>query len=320
MTRSLIAAAIIAAAAALPTAQAAAHCVIGQRFFPATIATEDPCVADELSAPAFSYLRVNGEEGATRQNEFAFDFARRITPDLGFSIGEAYRIFRTTGQRTQTGFGNLELGLTYQFFRALAWESTASFSLGFEVGGTGAQRVDADRFTTITPEFRWGQGFGRLPDSVGFLRPLALTGNFGLAIPTSSQRVTTGVDPDSGETVTDIERHPHVLQIAGAIQYSIAYLQSFVRDVGLGAPFNRLYPVVEYSFEIPLDRGQSGQWTGTVNPGVIWSGQRFQVGVEAIVPLNARTGRSVGVMAQLHFYLDDLVPSVFGRPIFASVR
>src|SRR5258708_25981673 len=170
MTRSVVAAALPDGAAAMPMADAAAHCVIGQRFFPATIATDDPCVADELSAPTFSYIRVNGDDGATRQNELAIDFARRITPDLGFSIGDSYRIFRTSGESTRTGFGNLELGLTYQFFRAPMSESTMSVGLGFEVGGSGTQRVDADRFTTITPAFKWGQGFRRLPESLAFLR------------------------------------------------------------------------------------------------------------------------------------------------------
>ena len=31
--------------------------------------------------------------------------------------------------------------------------------------------------------------------------------------------------------------------------------------------------------------------------------------------MNERTGNNVGVIAQLHFYLDDLLPNIF-RPIF----
>jgi hypothetical protein len=31
---------------------ALAHCFVGARFFPATLAIDDPCVADEMSLPA----------------------------------------------------------------------------------------------------------------------------------------------------------------------------------------------------------------------------------------------------------------------------
>ena len=40
--------------------------------------------------------------------------------------------------------------------------------------------------------------------------------------------------------------------------------------------------------------------------------------VEAIVPINGRTGDNVGVIAQLHFYLDDLFPHSLGRPLFGG--
>ena len=33
---------------ALSAAEAFAHCFAGPRFFPATLATHDPCVADEI--------------------------------------------------------------------------------------------------------------------------------------------------------------------------------------------------------------------------------------------------------------------------------
>ena len=57
-----------------------------------------------------------------------------------------------------------------------------------------------------------------------------------------------------------------------------------------------------------------------MNPGVIWSGRYCQCGVEASVPVNARSGSRVGVLAQVHFYLDDLFPTVFGRPLFGGAK
>jgi hypothetical protein len=72
---------------------------------------------------------------------------------------------------------------------------------------------------------------------------------------------------------------------------------------------------VEFSLTSPLDR-DGGTTTGTLNPGLIWSGQYIQLGVEAIVPVNRATGSNMGVLAQLHFYIDDIFPHSLGTPIF----
>ena len=118
----------------------------------------------------------------------------------------------------------------------------------------------------------------------------------------------------SGGDDAEVERHPHTLEWGFSIQYSVPYLQSFVRDVGLRAPFDRMIPVVEVALSTALDRGASGT-TGTVNPGIIWSGQRIQWAIEAVIPVNRASGNSVGVLAQLHFFLDDLFPQTLGRPL-----
>jgi hypothetical protein len=103
-----------------------------------------------------------------------------------------------------------------------------------------------------------------------------------------------------------------------ALEYSVIYLQSQVQDMHLPAPIDRLIPLVEFALETPLNRGARGQTTGTINPGVIWAGKYFQVGAEAIIPINDRTGNNVGVIAQLHFFLDDLFPHSLGRPLFGG--
>jgi hypothetical protein len=74
------------------------------------------------------------------------------------------------------------------------------------------------------------------------------------------------------------------------------------------------------AFDSPLNRGAQGQTTGMINPGIIWAGKYFQVGVEAIVPINERTGKNVGVIAQLHFFMDDLFPHSLGRPLFGASK
>ena len=282
---------------------AAGHGFAGARFFPATLSTDDPFVNDELSLPTVSTM--DTPEG--RETTISVEIAKRITPTLGIELGEEFLDTNPTHEHEASGFGNLGLGAKYQFFTSAEHEAILSLGAEVEIGGTGQHRVDADSFSTWTPAFFFGKGFGDLPDTLSLLRPAALTGLVGVSIPTSdSTRNSDG----------EIERIPNALQYGFALEYSMIYLQQQVKDLGLKAPFDRLIPLVEFSFETPLNRGQSGQTTGTINPGVIWSGKYVQVGVEAVVPINERTGKSVGVIGQLHFYLDDLFPRSLGRPLF----
>jgi hypothetical protein len=55
--------------------------------------------------------------------------------------------------------------------------------------------------------------------------------------------------------------------------------------------------------------------TGTINPGIIYVADKFQIGAEAIIPINRASGKGVGWVAQLHLYLDDIFPTTYGRPI-----
>ena len=40
--------------------------------------------------------------------------------------------------------------------------------------------------------------------------------------------------------------------------------------------------------------------------------------VEAMIPINKASGKHVGVIAQLHFFLDDIFPNSIGKPIFSE--
>src|SRR5438552_3361299 len=311
----------VAALSALPST-GLAHGLAGKRFFPATIATDDPFVSDELSLPTVSSVRTNasGDEPASRETSISGEFSKRITSDFGISLGAEHQRLSPEGQASVKGFGNVELGFKYQFYKDEARETILSAGLGWAVGGAGSEAVGADSFSTFTPTFFFGKGFGDLPDRVPYRKPLAVTGTLGVAIPARASTTTMSVDPDTGNVVSDTERHPNVLQLGLAIQYSLPYLQSFVKDLGLAAPFNRMIPLVEISLQKPLDRVSDRRTTGTVNPGVVWAGRTMQVGVEAVVPINRQSGHGVGVQAQLHFFLDDIFPRSIGRPLLASQR
>jgi hypothetical protein len=45
-------------------------------------------------------------------------------------------------------------------------------------------------------------------------------------------------------------------------------------------------------------------------------GGAWQLAAEAIVPLNSEGGRTIGMRAHLFLFLDDLMPALFGKPVF----
>ena len=158
------------------TVPALGHGIVGNRFFPATIATDDPFVADELSLPTVSYQNT-GTDPSVKETNINGEFSKRITPDIGFSFGTGWTHLGQPGPpRNPSGWQNIELGLQWQFLTNAPHEAVASVALNTELGGPGARRVGADPFTTYTPTFLFGKGAGDLPETMEWLRPLALTG------------------------------------------------------------------------------------------------------------------------------------------------
>ena len=289
-------AAILCGALTALAAPASAHGIIGNRFFPATIVTDDPSVADELSLPTLDTFKT-GDSPADTQTDVAIDVSKRLTPRLAVGFGATWSDLHPAGGPSINGFQNLESSVKYQFFSNVEHETILSAGVDAEWGDTGARRVGADAATTFTPTVFFGKGAGDLPDSLAWARPFAVTGSVGYSVPTR--------DTNSQDVIYGF-----------AFEYSLPYLNAHVHDYGLPSFVNHLTPLVEMSFDSPVVRGAGAPTTGTINPGIIWSGRRFQVGVEAIVPINRQSGANIGAIIQLHFYLDDIFPNSFGKPIW----
>lgn len=295
---------------------ALAHVIVGNRFFPATLLIDDPGVNDELSLPTFAYL--TGPDGS-QSYAFSFEWDKRVTPDLGFSIGDGY--IHQNNPRAN-GWDNLESDVKYVLFRNPEHEFILATGVGFEWGGTGNARVGADQFTSWGPNVYFGKGFGDLPDSLNFLKPFAVTGQLGASFSTHPVDVTTTWDRHARANVTDIDYDPTFFNWGFSLQYNLPYLNANVSAVD-NEVLKRLIPLVEVAFSSPVanigpaDAGNSHVTTGLVNPGVIYVGQGFQIGAEAQIPINSASGKHVGAIAQLHVFLDDLFPdSVLGKPLF----
>ena len=280
---------------ALLAGPALAHGVVGDRFFPATLVTDDPAVADELTLPEVSVTRTPDDPSAT-ETDISGEWDKRITDDLGFSIAADWTNLATPSGSV-AGFQNLDTTFKYHLLSNVPHELMLSVGLEVNWGGTGAQHVGAERFTTLTPNFYFGKGAGDLPDGLAWARPFAVTGVIGYDVPAKS-----------GE--------PQNLQTGLAFEYSLRYLASHVRDIGLPSFINQMTPLVELQLTTPTAHGAGAPTTGTVNPGIIWSGQHIQLGIEAVAPINRASGHAVGLIFQTHWFIDDMFPHSLGRPIW----
>ena len=289
---------LVGIATILTNAPAAATGVAGGRLFPSTLLVEDTQNDDELELPTVSWLRrgANGETPAARQLAINGQMSRLLTPDLAVTVGTGWRRLDVVGSGRASGWENLDLGLKYRAFVNEPHEFLVSTGLFAEVGATGTRRVDAERFSTIQPVVTFGKGWGDLPRDLDWLRPVALTGAAGVGVPTGAA--------------------PTTARYGLSLQYSLYYL-----DRHTGIPIepwlNRLIPLIEFSGETPLGRSYDTRTTALAAPGIVWMGDTMQIAIEALIPLNRRTGRGVGVIAQAHFFLDEMMPSVFGKPLLA---
>ncbi|WP_244816477.1 hypothetical protein [Caballeronia sp. Lep1P3] len=284
---SLIAAAL-GVIAMLPHS-ARAHAIAGDRVFPATMAVDDPGVSDEANL-VFGHIRAPGDNGDQSINTFDFEYNKLITSRLAVSIGGTYVM---QNNPTAHGFDNFDVGLKYLLYVNEAHEFMTSVGVDAELGGTGSHAI-GDSFSTISPTVFVGKGMGDLPDTLAYLRPIAITGEAGPAL-------TTGAG------------QPNAFNYGFTIQYSLPYLEQHVHSLGLPQPLSNLIPIVE----IPLSRSQ-GQTTGTVNPGFIWINRYGQFGIEAQIPINRASGSRVGVLVQAHLFLDDIAPKSIGKPLFRT--
>jgi hypothetical protein len=289
---------VLGAAACLAGSSAAsAHAVVGDRIFPATMTVDDPGVGDEFDTQ-FGHIKTPGENGDMNVDTVSYEWDKLITKNLAFSIASDYVSQNAPGGGSAKGWDNLTAGAKYLVYTNAEHEFMASVGLVAEIGGTGAKSI-ANSYSTFTPTAYFGKGFGDLPSALGLLRPFAITGTIGPNLTTASSA--------SG---------PNSLGWGLTLQYSVPYLQTQVKNLGLPQPFSNLIAVVELPMSTCTAGACAGQTTGTINPGMLWLTRYGQFGLEAQIPVNRASGSRAGILVQAHLYFDDLFPHSLGKPLF----
>lgn len=311
MRNALSAAALACAGlAALNPAPADAHVVAGARVFPVTLTFDDPGVGDEASLPAFSYGQ---SSGPTRELDLNLEYDKRITPDTAIILNDGYSIVHGGGT-TQSGWQNLSVTGKWQAITNAKHEFVLSLGVTREIGNSGSPQID-DQTGATAPTLYFGKGLGDLP--IPMLRPLAITGELSYVIPDRELKATPAVDPDTGLIGYQYNNGANRAWSGGfSVQYSIPYLQSQVKNIGIQGIFANMIPLVEFTWSSAASSPNLQQTAWTMAPGVIWMTNWGEIGLEALIPLNGAAGSSIGVVGMVHVFFDDLFPNSIGKPIF----
>jgi hypothetical protein len=233
---------------------------------------------------------------------------------------------------TRSGFDNLVIGTQYQLYTNPEHQFVVTVGGTAAIGGTGAPGI-ASTFSTLTPTIYIGKGFGDLPDSAAWLQPLTISATAAVAVPTdASTLISTSLGSvnlpletgafnslttlPSGPTTVAATVNPKILQLGFALEYSLV-TNEYTGPNRTGTRYPQGWvPLVEFTTSTPLNGPLAGRTTGTVDPGFIWVDRYLQVAAEAIIPMDAHSGRDIGARVQAHLYLSAIFPDFYAKPVF----
>jgi hypothetical protein len=305
---------------------------VGDRYFPSTLATTVPTAADFYNPPYFVKLPDTATTPSTREFDIPTTYSRLVTKDWAVFFTETFRVIEDANRGTRSGFDNLVIGTQYQLYTNPEHQFVVTVGGTAAIGGTGAPGI-ASTFSTLTPTIYIGKGFGDLPDSAAWLQPLTISATAAVAVPTdASTLISTSLGSvnlpletgafnslttlPTGPTTLAATVNPKILQLGFALEYSLV-TNEYTGPNRTGTRYPQGWvPLIEFTTATPLNGPLAGRTIGTINPGVIWVNRYLQVGVEAIIPINASSGRDLGVRAQAHLYLPAIFPGL--KPIFGD--
>jgi len=279
----------------LMAVRAHAHGVVGQRSFIEPFIAEDVNPKNEfvIARPEWDHSR----DGRTLS--LGFGLEKKIADRFSLTLDSEWDDIRPKAhaEAHENGFNNLGITLKYAFFIDPEHEAITSIALE-GTAPTGTERVGAEKDWSFKPFLLYGKGLGDLPNGLKYLRPLAVQGDAGFEVSIDHDRTTT-------------------LAHNIAVEYSIPYLQAFVRDFGLRWPFNSFITDTEFNFEHGVNGAEHGTTAAFVTPGIVYMDRWVEVGVAGRFPLNGRAHEELdwGIVGIVDLFIDDIFPWTRWQPI-----
>src|SRR5258708_5472684 len=275
----------------LATCSEGSTAYVGDRFFPSTLATTVPTAADFYNPPYFVKLPDTATTPSTREIDIPTTYSRLVTKDWSVFFTETFRVIEDSNRGTRSGFDNLVIGTQYQLYTNPEHQFIITVGGTAAIGGTGAAGI-ASSFSTLTPTVYIGKGFGDLPDSVAWLRPLTISATAAVAVPTESSTLTSLGSVNlprseagafnslstlpTGPTTLAATTNPKILQLGFALEYSLVSNQyTGANRTGTRYPGGWV-PLIEFTTATPLNGPLPGRTTGTLIPGAVWLSRSLQ--------------------------------------------
>ena len=147
-----------------------------------------------------------------------------------------------------------------------------------------------------------GSGLRNVAARSQILTPFAITAEFSTTTP--------------GQDWTNGNPNVSTFNWGFTLQYSLPYFNTQLAAIDNDF-LKQIVPIAEFAFQTPIHNGAAAGalTTGYFQPGVIYEADKWQIALEAMVPMTGATGQRVGVIGSLDFYLDD-IPNRIDEPIF----
>jgi hypothetical protein len=120
---------------------AQAHGIAGNRFFPGTMAFDDPAVADEFLMEQLSLSHPPDTDSAFNviDNVVDWSFVRLLTSETSIAVNGGWIHRGGNGFPTRSGFDQSSITFKALMYRNDLHETLISASLTWGIGGSGAQ-------------------------------------------------------------------------------------------------------------------------------------------------------------------------------------
>ncbi len=281
----------IAAIALVLRTSARAHGLVGDRIFLSPIVGNDAFPDNALDL-------------SVRRSDDAFSLLPALEKQLSDSssllVESGWSRLSANGRKGETsGWGDLTIFLRQALYISVPHELELTMS-PMLVLPVGSRRIADQGYTHLGAEALLAKGMGDLPNSgaIKWLRPLAVQAEVGYA-----GRIQGAANSDD---FANLE-----------FEYSLQYLDRFVKQASVDRPFRRLVPYVQFNYSQAFIASRlTTSPDFRLIPGMAYLGDDFLCSVGPQIALNGayQSGDRVAVLGLVEIFYDDIFPTLGWNP------
>lgn len=270
---------------------ASAHGVVGDRIFLSPIIGND----------AFPD---NAFDLGVRRSDYQFslmpELEKQLSEDSSLLLAGGWsRINPGPHRQQQNGPADLALFLRKATLKSVAHELEFTVS-PFLLIPTGNQQIADQGYTHLGGELLLGKGMGDLPQGtwMKYMRPVAVQAEAGYAARVQG--------PANSDLFANLE-----------MEYSLQYLNDFVRKLDLRPPVAEFVPFVQFNYAQSLIASRlTTSPDFRITPGLAYLGNDYELSAGAQAALNgaAPRGDKIAVIGLLEVFYDNIFPALGWNP------